>query len=224
MIVNMDKTSAKDSPKEASSNQLEPKANGEANSSNSTSLKELDIALIQAAHDWSQYLQIEATPTNTDVALQDLSEDLVMRLNEFDHLLAMSQDETGHCLFRQMPLIQEKFKEMEKVFQKIDRLELMVNRVRSDVDNVDRQLLEAEATVESTASSSSVQSLVPSFIGGAKTLIESSAASVLNRATASNVDSSISLSSRRTFNDNHSSSNGSFEPIQIFSTKDFFPD
>ena len=54
----------------------------------SIALNELDCALVEATKDWSQYLQFDAS--RHDTAIQDLSEDLMVRLNEFDHLLDLS--------------------------------------------------------------------------------------------------------------------------------------
>ena len=51
-----------------------------------------------------------------------------MRLEEFEHLLEMQQRDSSTCLFKQMPQLSQKFEEMERVFDSIDRLELMVAR------------------------------------------------------------------------------------------------
>ena len=58
----------------------------------------------------------------------DAVEDIQMRLEEFEHLLEMQQRDSSTCLFKQMPQLSQKFEEMERVFDSIDRLELMVAR------------------------------------------------------------------------------------------------
>ena len=58
----------------------------------------------------------------------DAVEDIELRLEEFEHLLEMQQRDAATCLFKQMPQLSRKFEEMERVFDSIDRLELMVAR------------------------------------------------------------------------------------------------
>ena len=48
-------------------------------------------------------------------------EDLESRMEEFQHLLEMNRSDSGQCLFKQMPRMAEKFKEMQDVFKNIDR-------------------------------------------------------------------------------------------------------
>ena len=43
-------------------------------------------------------------------------------------LLEMQQRDSTTCLFKQMPQLSQRFEEMERVFDGIDRLELMVAR------------------------------------------------------------------------------------------------
>merc|ERR1712117_139425 len=58
----------------------------------------------------------------------DAVEDIELRLEEFEHLLEMQQRDSTTCLFKQMPQLSQRFEEMERVFDGIDRLELMVAR------------------------------------------------------------------------------------------------
>jgi len=173
-------------------------------------LQSLDDMLVETARDWSQYLQVDTT--KHDTAIQDVSEDLMIRLDEFQQLLSMSKEETGICFFRQLPTIQEKYHELEYVFENIDNLKMMVNRIKSDMDRLDKELTEAEPTVETAP----LQSLVPSLIGGAKTFLGSSAASVLIRNSIRHSENSSSSASL--------DSNAPYEPIDIFRTENFFDD
>jgi len=170
--------------------------------------KPLDKMLVETARHWSKYLQVDTS--KHDTAIQDLSDDLMIRLEEFDQLLNMSKDETGVCFFKHMPAIQEKYQEMQPVFENIDNLKAMVDRIKSDMNKLDKELTEAEATVESAP----IHSLMPSIIGGAKSFIEQSAASVLIR----NVMPDSGPSSSTTIKD----STLSYQPIDIFHTEDFF--
>jgi hypothetical protein len=90
----------------------------------------------------------------------DAVEDILLRLEEFEHLLEMHQSDASACLFKQMPKMSEKFEEMEKVFDQIDRLGLMVARIKDDMDKVDAQLADAEATVEGGAGAG-IKNLMP---------------------------------------------------------------
>ena len=63
----------------------------------------------------------------------DAVEDIELRLEEFEHLLEMQQRDAATCLFKQMPQLSHKFEEMERVFDGIDRLELMVARYEMSV-------------------------------------------------------------------------------------------
>lgn len=174
-------------------------------------LKTLDSVLVATAKDWSQYLEVDTSQHN--IAIQDLSEDLMIRLDEFDQLLSMSKNDTGFCLFKQMPAIQEKYHELEDVFKNIDSLKLMVTRIKNDMDKLDKELTEAEATIETGGS---LQSFVPSLIGGAKNLIGSSAANVLLRNSITE--------SRRSPSTASLDPSATYEPVNIFCTEDFFDD
>jgi len=173
--------------------------------------KSLDDMLVETAKQWSQYLEIDTS--KHDTAIQDVSEDLMIRLDEFDQLLSMSKDETGICFFKQMPLIQETYKEMQPVFENIDNLKTMVDRIKADMNKLDKELSDAEATV---VTATPIQSFVPSLIGGAKNFIGNSAASVLIRNVIT--DSGPSSTSSSTSID----SSLPYQPISIFHTEDFF--
>ena len=171
-------------------------------------LKSLDDMLAETARDWSQYLQVDTS--KHDTAIQDLSEDLMIRLDEFEQLLSMSKDETRICFFKQMPAIQEKYNELQDVFQNVDTLKKMVDRIKKDMDQLDKELTDAEATVETAP----MQSFMPSLIGGAKNLIGNSAASVLIRNAITEPSQSSSTAS--------TDSSATYEPLNIFRTEEFF--
>ncbi len=46
---------------------------------------------------------------------------LLRKLEEFEELLALSQSDGNVCLFKHVPGLQNKFAEMQNVFDKIDR-------------------------------------------------------------------------------------------------------
>lgn len=46
---------------------------------------------------------------------------LLRKLDEFEQLLVLSQNDANVCLFKHVPGLQTKFEEMHSVFEKIDR-------------------------------------------------------------------------------------------------------
>jgi len=120
---------------------------------------------------------------------------LLGKLDEFEQLMVLSQSDANVCLFKHVPGLQTKFTEMQSVFDKIDRLEFMVARVKNDMDKIERQLSEAESTVEpTTASGTALKSIVP-YIFNPRSLMET------NLPTTALPE---------------------FEPVNLFSTEDFF--
>ncbi|XP_046391160.1 biogenesis of lysosome-related organelles complex 1 subunit 4 [Ischnura elegans] len=77
--------------------------------------------------------------------LEETIEDMLTRLEEFETLVDMVQEDEGKCLGSNIPEIFTANKELEKVFEKIDRLEAFVGRVKHDLDIVESHLDEAEA-------------------------------------------------------------------------------
>ena len=92
-----------------------------------------------------------------------MTEDYETRLREFDTLMQMTQEATGAELFQQMVALQDKYKSLEDLFEKIDRLEAMVAKIKMNMDAVDSQLVKAEATVVTTAQERSSK-VMPSIV------------------------------------------------------------
>ena len=81
------------------------------------------------------------------MAIAEDVDDLLIRLDEFEHLLEMVESDSQTCLLKHLPDLKEKYSAMQSTFDKIDRLEIMVVRIKSDMDKVDRQLIQAESTL-----------------------------------------------------------------------------
>eukprot|EP00094_Tigriopus_californicus_P010942 TCALIF_10556-PA protein Name:"Similar to BLOC1S4 Biogenesis of lysosome-related organelles complex 1 subunit 4 (Homo sapiens)" AED:0.03 eAED:0.03 QI:0/0.5/0.6/0.6/1/1/5/1508/168 len=90
--------------------------------------------------------------------------DLLIRLDEFQHLLAMSQNDTATCLFQQVPSITQSFPNVERIFHKIDRLEVMVAKIKTNMENMDKLLTQAENTV----AGSGIRTFMPMLFGAAR--------------------------------------------------------
>ena len=82
-----------------------------------------------------------------DLAIAENVDDLLIRLDEFEHLLEMVESDSETCLLKHLPNLKEKYSAMQPTFDKIDRLEIMVAWIKSDMDKVDRQLVKAESTL-----------------------------------------------------------------------------
>jgi len=109
--------------------------------------------------------------------------------------MILSQSDANVCLFKHVPGLETKFAEMQSVFDKIDRLEFMVARVKNDMDKVERQLSEAEASVESTTAGGTALKSINKIIFNPRSLMDS------NSPTTNLPE---------------------FEPVNLFSTEEFF--
>ncbi|GFS14206.1 biogenesis of lysosome-related organelles complex 1 subunit 4-like [Elysia marginata] len=87
---------------------------------------------------------------NFDIAKEetkfnDSVELMLTKLDEFFSLVDMIRSDTSLCLQNTMPDIQMKCKEMDAVFEKIDRLEDFVNIVKESVVTVEEKVNKAES-------------------------------------------------------------------------------
>lgn len=53
--------------------------------------------------------------------MDDLLDDLHLRLEELEHLSELSGRDSSSCLFGRMPEMAERYKKMEEVFAAVDR-------------------------------------------------------------------------------------------------------
>ena len=155
----------------------------------------------------------------------DAVEDILLRLEEFEHLLEMHQGDAAVCLFKQMPRISQRYEEMEKVFDQVDRLEFMVARVKEDMDKVDRQLTEAEATVEGAGSG--IMTLMPMiFVSIFYITLQSEHVFIPSTPPqgqkGNNGGTDIS-STAGASGSSGASSSADYQPVRVFDTDDFFP-
>merc|ERR1712156_592118 len=131
----------------------------------------------------------------TDKKINEEVDVLLRKLDEFEQLLILSQSDANVCLFKHVPGLQTKFAEMQSVFEKVDRLEFMVARVKNDMDKVERQLSEAEASVESTTAGGTALKSINKIIFNPRSLMD---------------------------NNSPTTTLPEFEPVNLFSTEEFF--
>lgn len=158
--------------------------------SSEADLKDLKEQLGKTVDTYVTYIDVDTGAT--DKKINEEVDVLLRKLDEFEQLLILSQSDANVCLFKHVPGLQTKFAEMQSVFEKVDRLEFMVARIKSDMDKVERQLGEAEATVETTMPAPALRSFVP-YIFNPRSLMESSPSNMPD-----------------------------FEPVPLFSTEEFF--
>ncbi|RUS76295.1 hypothetical protein EGW08_015941 [Elysia chlorotica] len=79
-----------------------------------------------------------------ETKFSDSVELMLTKLDEFFSLVDMIRSDTSLCLQNTMPDIQMKCREMEAVFEKIDRLEDFVNIVKESVTSVEEKVNKAE--------------------------------------------------------------------------------
>nr|ACO11111.1 cappuccino homolog [Caligus rogercresseyi] len=101
-------------------------------------------------------------------AIEDGIDDLEIKITEFERLMDLMESESNLYFQQNFSDMRNKYKELEKVFERIDRLEMMVSIVREDLQRTDKQLTQAESTMEG-----GLRSFVPAFISSKFPLQES---------------------------------------------------
>ncbi|XP_035219272.1 biogenesis of lysosome-related organelles complex 1 subunit 4-like [Stegodyphus dumicola] len=109
----------------------------------------LDNLITNLAHDYSKYLKVDVTAEKA--VLEDAIEDVLTRLDEFTSLVDMVRDDSTLCLNSTLPAIHKKYEEMEKIFQRIDRLEEMVNAIKHNLDVMEEKVTEAEEQLDTSS-------------------------------------------------------------------------
>jgi len=129
-----------------------------------------------AALDWSQYVKIDTS--SREEIICGLTDDYETRLREVESLMQMTHEQTGANLFQQMAALQEKYNDLEKLFDNIDKLEVMVAKIKSNMDEMDRRLSKEEATIPIQSQSKSSK-VMPFIVNNAMSLAEAGATSFL---------------------------------------------
>ena len=72
-----------------------------------------------------------------------------MHSDELTFQLSTIKNDSRICLEKHLPNLKEKYSAMQSTFEKIARLEILVTRIKHDVDKVDKQLTQAENSAPS---------------------------------------------------------------------------
>ncbi|XP_040569665.1 biogenesis of lysosome-related organelles complex 1 subunit 4 [Lepeophtheirus salmonis] len=99
--------------------------------------------------------------------IEDGIEDLEIKITEFERLMDLLESESNLYFQHNFTDMRSKYKDLEKVFDRIDRLDVMVSIVREDLQRTDKQLAQAESTIEG-----GLRSFVPAFISSKFTVQE----------------------------------------------------
>lgn len=118
----------------------------------------------ELADDYSQYLKID-----TDVECGKFFasvEEMLAKLEEFGQLVETIRTDMVICHKDALPLVQTKCKEMEVVFDKIDRLEKFVLLVKDNISIMESELGKAE---DQMGSFSGLKKMLSSFVSPKRT-------------------------------------------------------
>ncbi|KAJ7365001.1 biogenesis of lysosome- organelles complex 1 subunit [Desmophyllum pertusum] len=101
---------------------------------------ELDLA--KCAAEFAQYCQVDVT--NESKGIEDIIEDMLVRLDEFSHLADTIRNDSSQSLMEIMPHLHARSQELPTIFRKIDQLEAFVTAVKRNVDEVEESVITAE--------------------------------------------------------------------------------
>lgn len=106
-----------------------------------------DQVLKQTAEEYSTYLQVDATPEG--VAFDRELESMLTRLEEYGSLLDRTRSESRHTLDILVPQVYSHYQVLQRSFQSIDYLEVLVNRVKEDLIKMEASVSQAEGDLGS---------------------------------------------------------------------------
>ena len=111
--------------------------------------RKLDTLVSDISQDYSKYLKVNVVAEKA--ALEDEIEDILTRLDEFTSLVDMVRGDNALCLNTTLPEIFKKCEEMEKMFDKVDKLEQMVQTIKQNLDVMEEKVTEAEEHLDSSS-------------------------------------------------------------------------
>ncbi|XP_041376307.1 biogenesis of lysosome-related organelles complex 1 subunit 4-like [Gigantopelta aegis] len=102
-----------------------------------------DAQLIEdLASDYNQYLNFDLS--KDEVKFFESVEDMLTKLDEFCALTDMIRSDISLCLTKTLPGIEAKCRDMEAVFDKIDKLEAFISIVRQNISQMEEQVSRVE--------------------------------------------------------------------------------
>jgi len=111
-------------------------------SEESSEPNELQAIAVQLSKDYAKYFQFDISQEKKET--EDAVEDLLTHLEEFCGLIEMIRNDNNICLDEVQKNVSEKSQVMNEIYTKIDKLEQFVQIVKQSVDDMDKELTQAE--------------------------------------------------------------------------------
>lgn len=113
-----------------------------------------DEILRQTAKEYSEYLEVDATSERC--TLDRELESMLTRLEEYGSLLERTRSESRHTLDVLVPQVYSNYQALQRTFQNIDHLEMLVKRVKEDLVKMETSVNQAEADLGTSHSFTTV--------------------------------------------------------------------
>ncbi|XP_076325251.1 biogenesis of lysosome-related organelles complex 1 subunit 4 isoform X1 [Tachypleus tridentatus] len=114
----------------------------EVNESTPRNNMEVEKLLTGLAEDYSKFLRTDVKLEKG--VLEENIDEVLTRLDEFCGLVDMVRSDDTLCLSNTLPLIYAKSLELEKIFERIDKLEAFIEVVRQNLDVMEEKVIGAE--------------------------------------------------------------------------------
>ncbi|XP_023244501.1 biogenesis of lysosome-related organelles complex 1 subunit 4-like isoform X2 [Centruroides sculpturatus] len=106
--------------------------------------------------DYAKYMHLDVTKQQV---LEENIEDMLTRMDEYCGLIDMVRSDGALCFGHTLPEIYAKVCDLEKLFVKIDKLQLFINMIQKNLDVMEERMNDAECQL----SNSSVKKLFTSL-------------------------------------------------------------
>ncbi|KAG7153295.1 Biogenesis of lysosome-related organelles complex 1 subunit 4-like [Homarus americanus] len=104
--------------------------------------------LRQTADDYASYCEVDASPQRA--ALDHELESMLTRLEEYGSLLERTRSESRHTLDVLVPQVYSHYQALQRTFQSIDHLEILVKHVKEDLVKMETCVSQAETDIGSS--------------------------------------------------------------------------
>ncbi|XP_045137038.1 biogenesis of lysosome-related organelles complex 1 subunit 4-like isoform X1 [Portunus trituberculatus] len=104
--------------------------------------------LEQMAKDYAPYFKVDKTAEKAQLDCE--LETMLIRLEEYGSLLERTRSESRHTLDVLVPQIYSHYQSLQRTFQTIDQLEVLVGRVKEDLTKMEKAVSKAESQLGST--------------------------------------------------------------------------
>lgn len=99
--------------------------------------------------DYARYMRLDVTKQKQ--VLEENIEDMLTRMDEYCGLIDMVRSDGALCFGHTLPQIYSKVCDLEKLFAKIDKLQLFINMIQKNLDVMEERMNEAEYQLSSNS-------------------------------------------------------------------------